>query len=104
MNPLPLKPFGKTGASCTAIGMGGGFVRFAGFEESIATVRRALDLGIRYFDTSVLYQSGASQPILGEALAGKTGNHLLATKIGYFREAKHFRSVEALHVQLGESL
>ena len=84
--------------------MGGGFVRFAGFDRSVATVQRALDLGIRYFDTSVMYRSGASQAILGEALADPARAHFLATKIGYFREAGHFRSVEAMEVQLRENL
>ena len=104
MTALPHRPFGQTGESWPALAMGGGFPGFAGFDRSVATVRRALDLGIRYFDTSVMYRSGASQPILGEALAGATPRHFLATKVGYFKEARHFRSVEALHVQLRENL
>jgi aryl-alcohol dehydrogenase-like predicted oxidoreductase len=104
MNAIPLRPFGATGDSWPALAMGGGFPGFAGFDRSIETVRRAFALGVRYFDTSVLYRAGASQAILGEALAGQTERHFLATKVGYFREARHFRSVEALHVQLGESL
>ncbi len=104
MNPIPLRPFGKSGATVTSIGFGAGFVGFAGFDRSVETVRRALDLGIRYFDTSPLYCSGASQPILGEALAGQTEPHFLATKIGHFAEARHFRSVEAMHVQFRENL
>ena len=104
MNALPTRPFGRSGETCTAVGMGCGFVGFAGFERSIETVRRAYDLGVGYFDTSVLYRHGASQAILGEAFAGRDGKHLLATKVGFFREARHFRSVEALHVQLQESL
>lgn len=87
-----------------ALALGGGFVRFAGFDRSIATVHRALELGLRYFDTSVMYRSGASQAILGEALAEPDRPHFLATKIGYFREARHFRSVEAMEVQLRENL
>ncbi len=84
--------------------MGGGFVRFAGFDRSVATVQRAWDLGIRYFDTSVMYRSGASQAILGEALADPARPHFIATKIGYFSEAAHFRSIEAMQVQLRENL
>jgi len=85
--------------------MGGGFpVGYAGFDRSVETVRHALGLGVRYFDTSVMYRSGASQAILGEALVGRDEEHFLATKIGYFREARHFRSVEAMHVQLQENL
>ena len=103
MSALPHRPFGQTGESWPALAFGGGFPGFAGFDRSIETVRRAFDLGLRYFDTSVMYRSGASQAILGEALAGAP-RHFLATKIGYFREARHFRSVEAMHVQLRENL
>ena len=104
MSLLRFCPFGKAGDTCTALGMGGGFPGFAGFDRSIATVRRAYELGIRLFDTSVMYQSGASQPILGEALSNRSEPHLLTTKVGYFAEASHFRSVEALHAQLRENL
>jgi aryl-alcohol dehydrogenase-like predicted oxidoreductase len=104
MPTLPQRPFGKTGETCTAISLGTNFPGFAGFDRSIETIGRAFDLGIRYFDTSVMYQSGASQAILGAALSGRAEKHFLATKVGYFKEGRHFRSVEALHVQLRENL
>lgn len=86
------------------LGFGAGFVNFAGFDASVATVRRALELGLRYFDTSVLYRAGASQAILGEALSSVGPQPFLATKIGHFKEARHFRSAEAMLVQFRESL
>lgn len=86
------------------LGFGAGFVNFAGFDTSVATVRRACEIGVRYFDTSVLYRSGASQAILGEALSGASQPPLLATKIGHFADARHFRSPEAMLVQFRESL
>lgn len=101
---VPEKPFGKSGETCTAISLGTNFPGFAGFDRSVETIRRAFELGIRYFDTSVMYQSGASQAILGASLSSKTEKHFLSTKVGFFKEARHFRSVEALHVQLRESL
>ncbi len=104
MTTLPQRPFGRTGENCTALGLGGGFVGFAGFDRSIATVHRALELGVRYLDTSVMYLNGASQPIFGAALAGRTDQPLLATKVGYFKEARHYRSIEAMHVQFRENL
>jgi D-threo-aldose 1-dehydrogenase len=104
MSALPLRPFGQTGVNLPSLGLGGGFVRFAGFDQSVATVQRAAALGIKYFDTSVMYRSGASQAILGEALTGGDERPFVATKIGYFQEARHFRSVEAMHVQLHENL
>ncbi|HVU24823.1 MAG TPA: aldo/keto reductase [Opitutus sp.] len=103
MSGIPRRPFGATGESVTALSMGCGFPGFAGFDRSIETVRRAFELGIRYFDTSVLYRAGASQAIVGAALEEKSG-HMLATKCGYFREGRQFRSVAALRAQLGESL
>jgi aryl-alcohol dehydrogenase-like predicted oxidoreductase len=104
MPPLPHRPFGSTGESLPGLGFGGGFVNFAGFDRSIETARHALRSGLRFFDTSALYRSGAAQPILGEALAAPAAPHYLATKIGYFREARHYRSVEAMFVQLHENL
>ena len=101
---IEARSFGNSGEIDARLAMGGGFPAFAGFDRSVETVRRAFDLGIRYFDTSVMYRSGASQAILGEALANRAEPHFLATKVGYFKEARHFRSVEALHVQLRENL
>ncbi len=102
MATLPLRPFGSTGERLPALGFGAGFANFAGFGRSVETVRHACAAGLRYFDTSVMYRDGASQAILGEALGSAPA--FVATKIGYFREARHFRSVEAMHVQLRENL
>jgi aryl-alcohol dehydrogenase-like predicted oxidoreductase len=104
MMTLPSRQFGKTGERWPALAMGGGFPGFAGFDRSIQTVRHAFDLGIRYFDTSVMYRFGASQAIMGDALVNQTEPHFVATKVGYFKDARHFRSVEALDVQLRENL
>jgi len=104
MITLPQRPFGKTGVLMPALGLGCGFAGYVGFDKSVDTVREARSLGIRYFDTSVMYRSGLSQVILGEALCGAQPPPFVATKIGYFREARHFRSVEAMHVQMRESL
>lgn len=104
MTALPHRPFGRSGATCTALGLGGGFVGFKGFDQAIATVHRALELGVRYVDTSVMYRDGASQAIIGAALAGRTEKPFVATKIGYFKDPRHYRSVEAMHVQLRENL
>lgn len=104
--PLPLRPFGSTSESLPALALGCGFPAFAGFEPATATIHRAFDLGIRYFDTSPLYCSGASQAILGHALTPPPTNDrvFVATKIGHFKVPAHFRSVEAMHVQLRENL
>src|SRR5256885_2282255 len=102
---LPHRPFGTTGITVPALSMGCGFpIGYAGFDTSVATIRRAIDLGLSYVDTSPVYRSGASQAILGEALAGETREVFVATKVGHLAEGRFFRSVEALHVQLRENL
>jgi aryl-alcohol dehydrogenase-like predicted oxidoreductase len=51
-------------------------------KESIAAIHRALDLGIRFFDTASNYGAGHSEEVLGEALAGKP-DVIIATKFGF---------------------
>jgi aryl-alcohol dehydrogenase-like predicted oxidoreductase len=59
-------------------------------DESKAAVRRALELGITFFDTAQAYGFGASETMLGEALrpelAARRGAVVLATKGGLRRE------------------
>lgn len=49
--------------------------------DAIATVRRAAELGITYFDTAPGYGDGLSEELMGEALAGVTTPYFLATKV-----------------------
>lgn len=50
--------------------------------ESVRAVRRALDLGCTFFDTADVYGWGHSEEILGQALEGRRGEVVLATKVG----------------------
>lgn len=98
------QPYGPTGATTTKIGLGGAFLTRSSFADGVATVHRALDFGVRYFDTSPMYCSGASQAVLGEALHGVEQEHLLATKLGYFADPSRFHSRDALITQFEENL
>jgi aryl-alcohol dehydrogenase-like predicted oxidoreductase len=49
--------------------------------ESLAAIARAVDLGIRFFDTADVYGAGHSEEILGQALHGR-GDVVIATKLG----------------------
>jgi len=49
--------------------------------ESIATVRAALDAGVNFFDTAEGYGDGASEAVLGRALAGRRHEAVIATKV-----------------------
>jgi len=51
-------------------------------DESLATVRRALDLGVTFLDTADVYASGENERLVGEAIAGRRGEVTLATKFG----------------------
>ena len=66
------------------LSLGAGHFRREAAADNIATVHRALELGVTAFDTSPVYGHGASQPILGEALANIREPHFVATKVGYF--------------------
>jgi aryl-alcohol dehydrogenase-like predicted oxidoreductase len=48
--------------------------------ESIATIHRALDLGVTFLDTSDVYGSGHNEELVGEAIAGRRDQVQLATK------------------------
>ena len=101
---LDSRPYGETGEQVTVLGLGGACLDKYSFNDGVATVQRALELGITYFDTSPFYGNGMSQAILGVALEGRPEDYLLATKIGHMAAPDRFRSLEALRAQLDENL
>ncbi len=55
-------------------------------EESTATIHRALDLGVDFFDTSDMYGPHTNEVLLGKALAGRRDEAVIATKFGIVRD------------------
>lgn len=51
--------------------------------EGIATIRRALDLGVNFFDTAEVYGPYTNEILLGKALAGRRHEAVIATKFGF---------------------
>jgi aryl-alcohol dehydrogenase-like predicted oxidoreductase len=51
-------------------------------DESIATIHRALELGITFFDTADVYGFGRNEELVGRALAGRRDEVVIATKFG----------------------
>ncbi|TCK20850.1 aldo/keto reductase [Pseudonocardia endophytica] len=56
--------------------------------ESVATVHRALDLGVTLLDTANVYGDGANEELVGQAIAGRRDEVVLATKFGIVRDAE----------------
>jgi aryl-alcohol dehydrogenase-like predicted oxidoreductase len=51
-------------------------------QESIATIHRALELGIDFLDTADVYGQGANEQLVGKAIAGRRDDYVIATKFG----------------------
>ena len=56
--------------------------------ESVATIHRALDLGVTLLDTANVYGAGANEELVGRAIADRRDRVVLATKFGIVRDAE----------------
>jgi aryl-alcohol dehydrogenase-like predicted oxidoreductase len=54
-------------------------------EQSVATIRTALDLGVTMIDTAMSYGRGHNERLVGRAIAGRRADVVLATKFGIVR-------------------
>ncbi|NVM76946.1 aryl-alcohol dehydrogenase-like predicted oxidoreductase [Duganella sp. SG902] len=52
-------------------------------QEAIATLHRALELGVNFFDTAEVYGPYNNEELLGRAFAGRRGEAIIATKFGF---------------------
>ncbi len=87
------RTLGRQGLQSSAEGLGCmGMSEFygAGDEaESIATIRLALDLGVTMLDTADMYGLGANEQLVGEAIADRRDEVVLATKFGLVRDREN---------------
>src|SRR5690242_19800629 len=78
----------QLGASLTTSALGFGTMGLSGVygesddAESIATIRRALELGITLVDTADVYGGGHNEELVGRAIAGRRDEVVLSTKFG----------------------
>lgn len=90
--PLPTTTVGRTTLQVTRLGMGtapiGGLPGPEGEAQAIATVQRAYETGIRFFDTAPLYGAGQAEKRLGQALKGIHRDEVvIETKVGCIAHA-----------------
>src|SRR3990172_4581847 len=83
------RALGRGGLTVSAMGLGCmGMSEFYGpadEAESLATIRRALDLGIDLLDTSDIYGLGHNEVLVGKAIRDRRSRVVLATKFGLLR-------------------
>src|SRR2546430_2129804 len=83
---MDTRKLGKNGPAVSALGLGcmgmTGIYGEPNEAESIATIHRAIDLGVNLIVTSDAYAAGNNEELVGRALKGKRNRVLLATKFG----------------------
>ena len=92
MNSMPYRKLGNSGATVSAIGLGcmsygdpnrGNHSWTLRSEDAKPLIRKALDMGVNFFDTANVYSSGDSEEILGSVISGYARREevVIATKV-----------------------
>jgi aryl-alcohol dehydrogenase-like predicted oxidoreductase len=103
------RDLGREGLSVSAEGLGCmGMSEFYGRgddAESIATIDRAIELGVTFLDTADAYGRGANEELVGRAIGDRRDQVVLATKFGIVRgEDDTSRAVEGSPRYVGQAI
>lgn len=83
---MQTRKLGREGLVVSALGLGcmgmSGMYGSADEAESIATIDRAIDLGVNFLDTADAYGSGHNETLIGKAIATRRDKVIIATKFG----------------------
>ena len=83
------------GIGCMPMVVGGNITYgTASDDESIATIHRAIELGITFFDTAQIYGPFQNEELLGRAIRGKRDGLVIATKFGFRFEGKTITGID----------
>ncbi|MCG7378233.1 aldo/keto reductase [Paenibacillus sp. ACRSA] len=98
---MEFRHLGNSGLRVSALGLGtNAFGKRADEPTSTRIIHAALDQGINFIDTANIYAGTESERIIGQALAGKRENAVLATKAGLPRhDGPHGRGSSRYHLQ-----
>jgi aryl-alcohol dehydrogenase-like predicted oxidoreductase len=93
---MQTRTLGLKGPTVSALGLGCmGMSEFYGAgddDESVATIHRALELGVNFLDTSDVYGPHTNEVLVGRAIADRRDQVVLATKFGIVRDPDNPRS------------
>ncbi|MDH2910063.1 MAG: aldo/keto reductase, partial [Candidatus Eremiobacteraeota bacterium] len=108
---LPMRTLGKQGLTVSALGLGCmGMSQSYGTpeerdeQESIATVHRAIELGVTFFDTAEAYGPYANEELLARALQGRREQVTIATKFGFRFGEKGINGVDSRPAHVREAV